>query len=75
MKELEYLSENLCAGCLDICLEVSEGISNSEHFLWVKKLRKVEVLCRFGIAEKCHGLCSLRPKNMDISNKIKVKLA
>ena len=32
-------------------LEVSERISNLEHFLWVKKMFKVEELCCFGIAE------------------------
>ena len=32
-------------------LTVSERIKNLEYYLWVKKLPKVDELCRFGIAE------------------------
>ena len=35
MKELEYLSEIWYAGCLDMCLVVSERISNLDKYFLV----------------------------------------
>ena len=51
MKELEYLSEIWYAGCLDMCLVVSERISNLDKYFLVKKMLKVE--------EKCHEITGL----------------
>ena len=46
MKELEYLSAIWYAGCLDMCLVVSERISKLDNYFLIKKLPEVDDLGR-----------------------------
>ena len=56
-------------GCLDTCLDVPKRIKNFEHFLWVKKMPKVEELCHFGIREKLYLFLDVTAKRGNSDQK------